>query len=62
MRDAERRRADAGWQTEISETSDGRWDWLTKNEDVTIAMGTADTWDDAKLESILDSPPPSGER
>jgi hypothetical protein len=64
VQEAERRRADQGWQTEITRTPDKRWAWRTKSQDgeVEIAAGIADTHDDAKLESVLDFPPPSGER
>jgi hypothetical protein len=62
LREVERLAADAGWEFLFWREPDGRYSWSVTAGGRTIKTGISATWDDAKLDSILDFPPPSGER
>jgi hypothetical protein len=64
IRDAERKAAEFGWRVGYAKEPDGGFAWIVfdaKTGDV-IQSGTADDWDDAKLASIMNLYPPSGEK
>ena len=52
---------DAGWEFQVWRETDGRYTWRVIKGETILKSDTSDTWDDAKLESIIDFPPPSGE-
>lgn len=52
-----------GWHIIFNEEPDDSWSWrvVDDHQDV-LGSGTADNWDDTKLNSIIDLMPPSNER
>ena len=62
LRTVERRVADAGWDFLVWREPDGRFSWSIEKDSEVLKSGISDTWDDAKLDSIIDFPAPSGER
>jgi hypothetical protein len=60
--DVQQKAADAGWEFFAWVEPDGRFSWAVEKEGETLRSGISDSWDDARLDSIIDFPAPSGER
>jgi hypothetical protein len=54
--------ASSGWRFGGWREPDGRFSWFVWNDGEVIKSGVADSWDDAKIDSIIDFPPPSDEQ
>jgi hypothetical protein len=64
IKEAEQQAAKFGWRVGYAPEPDGSYTWIVFAEATgePLQSGVADDWDDAKLASILNLQPPSGER
>jgi hypothetical protein len=58
FREVRRTVADAGWESFFWAEPDGRFSWTVEKDGIVLRSGTSDAWDDAKLETVVDFPPP----